>query len=43
MCTFFELLYSNMPSGEGDDNLSWQLTRTGIFDVCSYYNFLSGP
>ena len=43
VCTFFELLYSNMPSGEGDDNLIWQFTRIGIFDVCSYHNFLFGP
>ena len=31
-----------MPRGEGDDKLSWKLTLTGVFDVCSYYNWLSG-
>ena len=32
-----------MPRGEGDDNLTWKLTKTGLFDVRSYYKLLSGP
>ena len=32
-----------MPRGEGDDNLTWLLTRSGTFDVRSYYNFLANP
>ena len=40
VCSFFELLYSYMPRGEGDDRLSWKLTRIGVFDVHSYYYFL---
>ena len=32
-----------MPRGEGDDNLTWKLTKTGLFDVHSYYKFLSSP
>ena len=43
MYTFFELLYSKLPRGEGDDHLTWKLTRSGVYDVCSYYNFLSDP
>ena len=40
VCSYFELLYSYMPRGEGDDRLSWKLTRIGVFDVHSYYFFL---
>ena len=32
-----------MPSGKSDNNLTWQLSRNGFFDVHSYYNSLSGP
>ena len=31
-----------MPRGEGDDRLSWKLTRIGVFDVHFYYIWLSG-
>ena len=27
----------------GDDNLTWKLTKTGVFDVRSYYKLLSSP
>ena len=30
-----------MMRGERDDSLTWKLTRIGVFDVRSYYNFLS--
>ena len=40
--SFFELLYSCIPRGEGEDKLSWKLTLNGVFDVCSFYNWLSG-
>ena len=42
LCSLFEILYSNMLRGEGDDNLTWKLTRSGVFDVRSYYLFLYG-
>ena len=29
--------------GEGDDTLTWKLTKTEVFDVHSYYKLLSGP
>ena len=29
--------------GEGDDTLTWKLTKTEVFDVRSYYKLLSGP
>ena len=32
-----------MLRGEGDDTLTWKLTKKGVFDVCSYYKLLSGP
>ena len=32
-----------MSRGEGDDNLTWKLTKTSVFDVRSYYKLLSGP
>ena len=43
VCSFFELLYSSMSRGEGDDNLTWKLTKTSVFDVRSYYKLLPGP
>ena len=27
----------------GDDNLTWKLTKTSVFDVRSYHKLLSGP
>lgn len=41
--SFIEFLNSSMPRGEGDDNLTWKLTKTGLFDVHSYYKLLSSP
>ena len=41
--SFIEFLNSSMPRDEGDDNLTWKLTKTGLFDVHSYYKFLSSP
>ena len=32
-----------MPRVKGDDTLTWKLNRYGVFDVCSYYNFLAVP
>ena len=32
-----------MPSGEGDDTLTWKLNRSDVFDVRSYYNLLADP
>ena len=32
-----------MPRGEGDDNLTWKLSQTSVFDVRSDYNLLPGP
>uniref|UniRef100_A0A7N2KWM9 Nascent polypeptide-associated complex subunit beta n=1 Tax=Quercus lobata TaxID=97700 RepID=A0A7N2KWM9_QUELO len=29
VCSLFEILYSNMLRGEGNDNLTWKLTRSG--------------
>ena len=29
--------------GEGDDTLTWKLTKKGVFDVHSCYKLLSGP
>ena len=40
--SFFELLYSCMPRGEGEDKLSWKLTLNGVLDACSFYNWLFG-
>ena len=31
-----------MLRGEGDDNLTWKLTPSGVFEVRSYYLFLYG-
>ena len=41
--TFFEFLYSKCQAVKSDNNLTWQLSRNGFFDVHSYYNSLSGP
>lgn len=43
MYLFLNFFYSNMPRGERDDNLAWQLTQTSVFDVHSYYNSVSSP
>ena len=32
-----------MPRGDGDDTLTWKLTKKGVFDVHSYYKLLSTP
>ena len=32
-----------MPRGEGDDTLTWKLTKKWVFDVRFYYKLLSGP
>ena len=40
--SLFELLYSCMPRGGGEDKLSWKLTPNGVFDVRSFYNLLFG-
>ena len=42
VCSFIEFLYSHLPRGEGDDTLTWKLTKKGVFDVRSYYKLLSG-
>ena len=31
-----------MLRGEGDDTLTWKLTKKGVFDVRSFYKLLSG-
>ena len=38
--SFFEHISSKLPSGEGDDNLIWQLICSGVFDMRSFYNSL---
>ena len=43
VCSFFELLYSSTPMGEGYDKLTWKLTQTCVFHVHCYYNLLFGP
>ena len=32
-----------MPRGEGDDQLVWRLTTSGVFDVRSFYKLLASP
>ena len=32
-----------MLRGEGDDTLTWKLTKKGVFDLHSYYKLLFGP
>ena len=39
---FFKLIYSKLLRGIGVDSLSWSLTRSGTFDVRSFYNCLCG-
>ena len=41
MFSFFEFLYSKLPRGKGDGKMIWRLTRSGTFDVRSYYNSIS--
>ena len=41
--SFFEFIYSSMPRGEGDDQLVWRLTTSGVFDVRSFYKLLASP
>ena len=41
--SFFEFIYSSMPRGEGDDQLVWRLTKSGVFDGHSFYKPLSSP
>ena len=41
--SFFELIYSYMLRGEGDDHLDWRLTMSGVFDVRFFYKLLFGP
>uniref|UniRef100_A0A7N2LSZ3 N-acetyl-D-glucosamine kinase n=1 Tax=Quercus lobata TaxID=97700 RepID=A0A7N2LSZ3_QUELO len=41
--SFFEFIYSSMPRGEGDDQLLWRFTTSGVFDVHSFYKLLFGP
>ena len=38
--SFFELIYSSMPRGEGDDHLDQRLTTSGVFDAYSFYKLL---
>ena len=42
MQNFFELLYSNVPLGQGMDQICWRPSREGKFDVHSYYDVLRG-
>ena len=41
MFSFFEFLYSKLPRGKGDGKMIWRLTRSGTFDVRTYYNSIS--
>jgi hypothetical protein len=38
----FNILYYNIPSGEGSDRLKRRLKSEGKFDVHSYYEVLRG-
>ena len=38
--SFFEHVFARIPRGKGDDVMIWQLNRSGIFDVRSFYNSL---
>jgi len=38
--SFFDHISSKLPRGEGDGNLIWQLTCSGVFDMHSFYNSL---
>ena len=35
--SFYEHVSARIPSGEGEDTLIWQLNRSGVFDVRSFY------
>ena len=35
--SFYEHVSARIPSGEGEDILIWQLNRSGVFDVRSFY------
>ena len=35
--SFYEHVSTKIPSGEGEDSLIWQLNRSGVFDVRSFY------
>ena len=35
--SFYEHVSARIPSGEGEDILIWQLNRSGVFDVQSFY------
>ena len=42
--SFFERVSTRIPRGEGDDTPIWQLTHSGVFDVCSFnYSLLKAP
>ena len=32
-----KIVSARIPSGEGEDTLIWQLNRSGVFDVRSFY------
>ena len=36
----FELLYSNFPSTQGEDQISWNLTKNGKFEDKSFLEVL---
>ena len=38
--SFYEYVSARIPSGEGEDTLIWQLNRSGVFDVRSFYSTL---
>ncbi len=41
--SFFDLLYSHHPQGQGEDQLSWRLPKSGKFEVSSFYEHLREP
>lgn len=42
MTSFLDFLYSKVPKKDGRDKLSWSLSGSSQFDVCSYYAELRG-
>ncbi len=40
--SFLDFLYSHTPNRIGEDNLSWKLKRSGLFDISSFYKALRG-
>ena len=42
MYSFLDLIYSQVPRGEGGDRISWFLNGSGTFDVQSYYQVIHG-